>query len=260
MTRHFYCPALAHQVAWSDALVALPAEESHHAARVLRLKPGDCVRLFDGVGFFYDAELVTVEKKCVEAVVRMREASAVEPRHELIVALGLLKGRKMDFIIQKATELGVGRFCFFPAERSVPVLREKTGRLERWRKIALGACKQCEGAVVPEITVFDSLAEMLGSLPEVSSRLVCWEGVARGDVSFAGPRLEDADWPVVLLIGPEGGVNGAELSVLEGHGFQPFGLGRRILRAETAVLAACCLVLQACGDLPGLGAGKGWRG
>jgi 16S rRNA (uracil1498-N3)-methyltransferase len=230
------------------ARVVLPEHTAHHARDVLRLAPGAQVRVFDGRGAEFEATLETVSRRVVEA----RLGAAVRPRPEsplrLHLALSPLKGDRMELVIQKATELGVMAFHPVVTTRTDAAARPalEGSRQERWHKVASGAAEQSCRAVVPEIAPALRLAEFLAS-PFDGSRFLLLE--KEGVAPLARAPEPAAGTGVLLLLGPAGGWEDSELERAAEAGFLPVGLGPRILRAETAAIAAVAVAQSLWGDL-----------
>ncbi|XOF34509.1 MAG: RsmE family RNA methyltransferase [Candidatus Electrothrix sp. YB6] len=215
--------------------VLINGAEAHHIRSVLRMQCGDAVELFDGTGSVVAGR---IEQICSGQVVFQVMTRHMEPETgiPLTLAQGVLKGKKMDLLIQKATELGVNAF--------VPVITRycagKTGerqQLKRWTRIMLEACKQCRRPVPMHISPPTPLQDLF--FPEGCNKVMPWEG--EQNCSFSAVRL-DCGRPVVLLIGPEGGFHADEVEYALELGFMTFSLGPRILRAETAALSAVTLI------------------
>ena len=224
-------------------LATLAAEEAHHIASVLRLQPGTVIELIDGQGLVYQGrlELVARTKVTVRLLTQQREPEdAAAP---LFLLQALLKGKKMDVVVQKATELGVHTL-------QPLVTRYSEGRgnperqAERWQRIMVEACKQCRRAQPMRIAPLTDLAAV--PLPEAGPRILFWEGETT--VPLRAEHLSPPG-PVCLLLGPEGGLHQQEADAAGAKGFQPVSLGRRILRAETATLAAVAIVQYLTGGL-----------
>jgi 16S rRNA (uracil1498-N3)-methyltransferase len=160
---------------------------------------------------------------------------------------GLLKGERMKFVIQKATELGVDRIIPLVSARSIPIVEgeRETLRLERWRRIAQEAAKQCGRTVVPEIGSIHELGDFLSQ--GEGARVILWEG----EPTPLRAVIEEIDpqGGITLLIGPEGGFSEEEVSTAQASGFHVAGLGKRILRAETATLSVLSILQHRFGDL-----------
>lgn len=222
--------------------VPFSPEEARHAAQVLRLTPGTQVELLDGIGGLYRAELIQVSKAAVVARLG-EELPSTEPRNRVTLYQGVAKGEKMDWIVQKAVELGVFRIqpvCF---SRCVAQSQHKA---ERWQRIALEAAKQCGRGRIPEINEPISLGAALAFLKNHHQCVVPWEeeqSVALSDALRPNPS------DLGLVIGPEGGLDPSEMDMLSKSGAISVTLGPRILRTETAAIAALAMVLYAMGDM-----------
>jgi len=237
MRRFFYDPA--HEAAGH---VLISGAETHHLRTVLRMRLGDTAELLDGAGGALTGEIERISADSVSFRILSRRAEP-ESRSPLTLAMALLKGRKMDIVVQKATELGVSSF--------VPVITrycEPQGRdsqlLERWRRIMLEACKQCGRLRLMEISSPQPLHEL--RCPAESRKIMPWENETA--CSFAAVGIEPGQ-PLVLLIGPEGGFHPAEVEQARSSGFSIVSLGPRVLRAETAAVAAAVLAQHLLGSL-----------
>lgn len=200
----------------------LDASSSHHLLRVLRAAPGTVVQVFDGSGREQEARLEAVEEDRARLVAASPVREVDAPDRHLILAV--LKGPAMELAIRLATEAGATTIHPFLARRSVA-----TGdRRDRWDRIAEAACKQCGRPDLPHILPPAPLAEVLLRLDGVPLRVA-----APGAAPLAA-----VDGPAGIVVGPEGGLTEAEVSAVLASGGQPTGLGRWILRAESAALAA----------------------
>jgi 16S rRNA (uracil1498-N3)-methyltransferase len=228
------------------ARVSLPEHAAHHAREVLRLRAGATVRIFDGAGAEFEAELDSVTRRGVDARIRHAVPARPESPLRLVLALSPLKGDRMELVIQKATELGVAEVWPVVTARTDAAARPalEGSRQERWEKVASGAAEQCGRAVVPGIAPTGTFADLL-SRPFDGRRVVFVE------TPGAPPLASLADPPAaaLLLVGPAGGWEPRETERLEHAGFSPAGLGPRILRSETAALAAVVTAQVLWGDL-----------
>ncbi len=231
--------------------VRLPDAEARHAARVLRLSPGGAVELFDGAGNRYDARLTEVSADSVTAVVEKAHPAPQKPGLSITLAPALLKADKMDECLSAATQLGISAFLPFPAARSVPRPDAKrvAARLGRWERIALEAVKQCGRPAPPRVKFAADIDEILAERERHDLALLFWEKEPRllAEVAAGLPPPRS----VLLVLGPEGGFTDCEAGRMREAGFTSAGLGPRILRAETAVLAALVLVQHLFGDMGG---------
>ncbi|CAK8722209.1 Ribosomal RNA small subunit methyltransferase E [Candidatus Electrothrix laxa] len=237
MRRFFYDPVIQDD----KAQILITGPEAHHIRNVLRMQSGDSAELYDGRGAVVSGEIARISSKEVifQVLSRTDESNFGIP---LTLAQAVLKGKKMDLLIQKATELGV--HTFFPV---ITRYCEKPGRagqhLERWQRIMLEACKQCRRPIPMQICSPTALKEL--PLPEGGHKVMPWENEA--GTPFSALELDNGQ-PVLLLIGPEGGFHPSEVAYAEEVGFTTVSLGPRILRAETAALAAVVLVQQGIGN------------
>jgi 16S rRNA (uracil1498-N3)-methyltransferase len=241
MISRFFCP----QPLAPDSLVELPAAASHHALRVLRLDVGDAVTLFNGEGGEYAGRIAGTDRG---VRVQLAEWQSVERESplELVLAQALPAGDKMDWVVQKAVELGVARIQPLLAARSVVRLSGERAvkRVAHWRSVAASACEQCGRNRVPEIAPILDLRQWLGRLPpenQLQRMLLAPQG-GRRPRALAGNRF-------LLLVGPEGGLDMEEAAAARLAGFADLSLGPRILRTETAGPAALAALGACCGDI-----------
>jgi 16S rRNA (uracil1498-N3)-methyltransferase len=229
--------------------VTLPEHAAHHAREVLRLRAGSEVRVFDGLGAEYEATLDSVTRQGVTARLGGPTAPrSVESPLRITLALPPLKGDRMETVIQKATELGVAEIRPVVTARTDAAGRPalQGSRQERWEKVASGAAEQCGRAVVPVIHPTTTLDALLG-VPFEGRRVLFLETPGQPPLT-AG---EAGTASCVALVGPAGGWEPAESARIVAAGFRAAGLGPRILRAETAAIAAVTAVQVLWGDLAG---------
>ena len=229
----------------SAAQLVLRGDEAHHAHRVLRLGVGDEVDCFDGRGSRWRGEIESAAKDRVTVTIVEALPFAAERTPRITLAQGLVKGERMDWIVQKATELGASRILPLRAARSeVRLDDERAGRrAERWHRIAVEAAKQCERSWLPVIAAPVTVAEALSHLEEPAVAFV------ERDASPPRPVLEalgDAE-RLTILVGPEGGWTKDERDSFAAAGVSSLSLGPNILRAETAAVAALAVVAYAIG-------------
>ena len=230
-------------VALADgATVALPERAAHHALHVLRLRDGDAVTLFDGTGGEWRASIVAPGRR--EALVRVIAHDPVEREAPLAVtiALAVLAADAMDYAVRKAVELGVAAIVPVVASRSQGgAARER--RVDHWRRIAVAACEQCGRNRVPPIDAPRPLGAWLTARDARTTGIVF---APEGDVSLRAVEVGSA---VEILIGPEGGFDAAELAAAKLAGLRAVALGPRVLKAETACVAALAALQTVRGDL-----------
>lgn len=235
----------------TDADIELGAAPTRHIAQVLRRREGETLILFDGSGGEYPAVIRRIEKN--RAVVQTAAHDPVEREAPLAITLwhGICRGERMDTVVQKATELGVLTIRPLLTERAVVKLdASRTARkLEHWRRIAISACEQCGRNRIPTILPPAALTDCLNDCPtdtaDFDARLILHPGAGH---SLAAAGL-GRDARVVLCTGPEGGFTDAEVAAADRGGFRAVGLGPRVLRTETAPVAAIAALQALYGDL-----------
>ena len=241
----FYVP----QPRLEQGLLKVEGEEVKHIRKVLRLTKGDEIIVFDGLGKEFEGAIVEEGPSSVVIRVKSVSSSKRDSALEVTLAQSLLKGEKMDYLIQKATELGIKEIVPFLSSRSVPLL-EKSKRLKRhhrWERIAIEASKQCGRGVVPRIEFLQDYSEMLPKASPNALRLILWEREGIRLKEILGRSKEKKK--IFFVIGPEGGFSQGEVDEAKGAGFIPVTLGRRILRAETASLCLLSILQYEQGDM-----------
>ncbi len=223
--------------------------ELDHLRKVLRLGPGDPIIVFDDAGWEHEAVIRSLSAQAAEIEITRSFQAERESPLKLTLAVGLTKGEKMDFVVEKATELGVQAIAPFVSAYTVPKLdaRKIEKRGERWRKIALAAAKQCGRTRIPEIFPLSNFEDLVQQTSGALN-LLFWEKEAGQTIKQVHATHPDAR-SILLVIGPEGGLSDQEAGLAQRHGFKPIRLGRRILRAETAAVSATSLVQFLWGDL-----------
>lgn len=223
--------------------------EAVHICRVLRLSAGDAVELFDGTGCGYLATIVSASCRRVQVTIEETRTLPLESPVRISLAQAMLKDRKMDNLIRQLTELGIDRWIPFYAARSIPLATAKGlgARVTRWEKIAHEAVKQCRRARVPRIVPAGDLRGAIAAAGSCDLAIIFYEGQAEAfDIPATVPAKPNH---ILVVIGPEGGFDPAEMGQAQQAGWLTAGLGPRILRAETASLAACTLVQYRFGDM-----------
>lgn len=227
------------------AIVNLPEGAAHHAAKVLRMKAGDALTLFNGDGIDYGAEILRINKD--EVVAKISAAAMIECESPLRVTLAqsISSGERMEFTLQKAVELGVAAIQPIATERSVVKLAGERAekRREHWQNVVISSCEQCGRAVVPPVSPILGLADWLGLRKEFALKLLL--------SPKAEHTLHDLGKPpgsICLLIGCEGGLSPREQQAATSCGFVPVRLGGRVLRTETAAMAALAAMQALWGD------------
>ncbi|HJW80846.1 MAG TPA: 16S rRNA (uracil(1498)-N(3))-methyltransferase [Acidiferrobacterales bacterium] len=253
----FYIPAaLAAQTT-----LALPEAAAHHAARVLRLRSGDVVTLFDGSGGEYAACITAIGKhdesrdgrgrprreQAVDVMVAIERHDPVERESPLSVTLvqALSSGERMDLTIQKAVELGVSRIVPVESERCVVRLKGERAakRVAHWRQVVISACEQCGRNRIPEVRMIAPLDVWLAAEKGEAQRWVLLPGADTALRDLPRPQK-----PIELLVGPEGGLTDTEADAARRAGYQSLRLGPRVLRTETAAPALLSALQALWGD------------
>jgi len=228
-----------------DRRLRIEGETAHYIGRVLRLREGDDVVLFDGSGTEFPATVISIRKHVAELLPGQGSKRDVESPLGIQLIQGISRGERMDLVVQKATELGVWRITPVLTAHSVVRLdaERSARRHEHWSRIARSACEQCGRNRLPVIDEAQPLADVLQKPGPATLKLMLHPGPGTDLASLAPP---DA---VAVLIGPEGGLSDDERRLAKAAGFASLRLGPRILRTETATLAALAILQARWGDL-----------
>lgn len=233
----------------SNGRATVSGDLFRHMVKVLRLKAGDGVMLADGAGNEFAGVIRTVGRESADISIEGQPASTPATGPGITLYQGLPKGDKLDYILQKATELGVAGVVPFAAERSVPRVKigEAAGKIARWQRIAQEAARQSGRATLPLVDFAEGLGGVV-SMARQQVKLLLWEEekVNRLKDLLAGcPEPES----IALIVGPEGGLSAAEARMAQENGFVPASLGPRILRTETAGVAMLAILQFYWGDM-----------
>ncbi len=236
-----YCPPPLVE----GALATLPESSARHISKVLRLAAGDALRIFDGEGREHEAQLAAGGPG-TRALVGAPLAPLPESRLRITLIQGISRGERMDWVVQKATELGVVRIVPVQTARSVVRLNPERGqqRHRHWLGVATSACEQCGRSSLPEVVMPQPLADALADETTAGLRLMP-DTATSAALSAQTPE----DGGMTLLIGPEGGLEDEEKGLATRHGFVPVSLGPRVLRTETAAVVAVSACQLLWGDL-----------
>ena len=223
--------------------------DAKHIGKVLRMQPGDKLQIVSDDGVSALAEVAAITESTVTVRCLEKLAESHEPAVKITLAQGLAKGEKMDFIIQKAVELGAYSIIPVAMEHSVVRLdgSKADKKVERWQKIAEAAAKQSKRDIIPQVQDVQTMKEMLAN-NDCKTKIIAYECEDRMSLKTAlreAGQMED----LLLIIGPEGGISEGELVKAREAGAVPVSLGRRILRAETAGLVAMSAIFYETGDL-----------
>ncbi|MEE4144147.1 MAG: 16S rRNA (uracil(1498)-N(3))-methyltransferase [Halieaceae bacterium] len=228
----------------ANAEIELEAGPSQHLSRVLRMKVGDALLLFNGSGGQYRATISSIDRKAVVVASAALETLERESPLHLELGIAVSRGERMDWVVQKATELGVTRIAPLVSKRTEVKLGAERGekKLKHWQQIATSACEQCGRNRLPQILAPQALADWIQQV-QADLRLVLHHNAGNTDPAALPPRS------VALLIGPEGGLSPEEIEAAERTGFAALQLGPRVLRTETAPLAAIAILQARWGDM-----------
>ncbi|MDP2761824.1 MAG: 16S rRNA (uracil(1498)-N(3))-methyltransferase [Sideroxyarcus sp.] len=238
----FYCPPPLP----SGAHCELPPEAAHHASRVLRLRIGDAVQIFDGMGNALDATLHAINGKRVSLGNLQTCMATAAGGLRIVLAQAMCSSEKMDWVVQKATELGAAEISPMQTQRSVAKLAPSRAdkRAQHWHNVAVAACEQCGRNDLPQLHAPQAIQEWVSAQRGVSgSKFILLPGGAGG--LQTQPRPQGS---ATLLIGPEGGFTADEANMAQQAGFVPILLGPRVLRTETAAIAGIAALQTLWGD------------
>ena len=230
--------------------ILIQGSDARHIRTVLRYKPGDRIGLLDGRGVEYHAKVDRLSPKGVDLTIIKTFSSETESPVQISMAQAMLKEKKMDAIVRHLTELGISRWIPFLAARSIPRPNPKNmaARIRRWETISKEASKQCRRSRVMQIDTLKTFADALVASKMHELKILFWEAET-GQKSSGLPRPTPKIKNIFLIIGPEGGFTEEEINQAREAGFVTAALGPRILRSETATMAACTLIQYRYGDM-----------
>lgn len=216
-----------------------------HVGRVLRMQTGQQLTLFNGDGKDYQATIAAANKKQVQVEITGETAKHTESPLDIVLGQTLSKGDRMDYAVQKAVEMGVSRIVPLTTERCDVKLKgdREEKRLRHWQQVAISAAEQCGRARVPEVLPVMTLPQWLEYSQNCDLRLVLHHRTEKSLDALTKPGS------IALMIGPEGGLSADEITQAENSGFLPVALGPRVLRTETAPIAALALCQWLWGDI-----------
>lgn len=256
----------------SKSTIIVRGNDAKHIKSVLRLGPGDNIALIDGTGIEYTAKIKLLLPEIIHATILTKYSSASESPLHLTVAQAFLKDKKMDRLVKSLTELGITNWIPFTAHRSVSIPNKKRleSRIKRWVKISQEAAKQCERGKLPSIQIdieTDTKTETTETISfkdiikyqiDFDIKIIFWENevttipfnisnIATSTSSFS--QITTSVKKILIILGPEGGFTPEEIQLARSNNFQTFSLGPRILRSETAAIAATTLIQYFFGDM-----------
>ncbi|MGB9612917.1 MAG: 16S rRNA (uracil(1498)-N(3))-methyltransferase [Candidatus Margulisiibacteriota bacterium] len=226
-----------------EQIPTITGSDVHHIRDVLRMKTGDFLELLDGTGKVYRVRILKIEQERIICEIISQQQIETEPKVKVTIAQALPKGRKMDLVVEKCTELGVYQIIPMLTERTIA----KTAKLDRWRKIAKSAAEQSGRGTIPEVSPLTSFEDILKMRKQFDLALIPWELEKEKTLkqvlkNFLIPQSSNLQIPIsrssniLILVGPEGGFAQKEIDLAKEAGFISISLGKRILRTETAGL------------------------
>lgn len=234
-----------------DDKITIASEDVRHIKNVLRLKVGDTVDICDGKGFDYKCEISEMRDKEIECIIKEKHPADTEPPVKVSLFQGLPKASKMDYIIQKNTELGISEIVPCELSRCVSRIEDKKTaekKVCRWQKIAEEAAKQSGRGIIPEVCPPLTLKDAIKRLKESDFAFALYE--CESDQSLKKTLIENKYAKTIsFMIGPEGGFDPAEIELIHSEGIKSIGLGKRILRTETAGEAVLSMIMYEIGDI-----------
>ena len=222
--------------------ITIGGKEAHHILDVMRLNVSDKVTVFDGTGTEYAGVVTEAGRKTLSLKIVSRRTANTAGKNPITLIQAIPKKDKMDHIVEKATELGVAGIMPVVTLRTVPdwTAQKKISAVERWKKIALEAAKQCGRADIPQISAVSDIRDALSGMDGYAVKLIA--ALAEGSVRLKEALKEKPAGKVAIAIGPEGDFTPDEVSAAADKGFKVVGLGRRVLKSDTAALAALAII------------------
>jgi len=232
-----------------NEIIFLDDFATHHALKVLRLKKGDELILFNGDGYDFQGQIINIAKKRVEVMINSRRIVANESNLKVTLLQALISNEKMDLIIQKTTELGISEIQPIVCQRGIVKIKNDKieKRLLHWKQVSIGACEQCGRAKIPVINEPENITKYLEKIimSDKSLKIILSPTAIKSlnEISYS------IDQNIKVLIGPEGGFSKKELELATKKNFLPIKIGPRILRTETAPLSIMSILQYKYGDI-----------
>lgn len=224
--------------------ILIEGNDVNHIKNVLRMNPSDCIEVFDSSGNIYKAKIKEISSQKILCAILETSKDIIEPKINITIAQCLPKSKKMDFIIQKTTELGAKTIIPIISERSIPKIDDKAQKkILHWQAIAKEAAEQSGRSIIPEVGPLTYFKDLVKDVKKYALRLIPWEGEKENTlksvlVNFKNNEIQTPDFfssnKVIVIIGPEGGFSRHEIDTAKEQGFICLSLGKRILKAETA--------------------------
>ncbi len=233
--------------------VKITGNDAEQIRKVLRIREGEEIAVLDGLGWEYKVKLTEIKKGHVTGEIIFKDFKSEDTKIKIVLGQGIPKGEKMDFIIQKATELGVNEIVPLKLERCIVKIPPLGGleKIKRWQRIAKESSEQSLRRFIPSINTIYDLSQFCDKYNDTDLKIVLWEGEKiNGLRKFLNEKGEVKS--ISVVVGPEGGLSSEEIEIANSYGFIPIGLGQRILRTETVALSVISILQFLYGDLGGL--------
>jgi 16S rRNA (uracil1498-N3)-methyltransferase len=230
----------------------ISGDEFFHLKKVLRLKHGDEVNVFNGRGIELKGRIQAITKEAAHIEITGQVEGHSESPVRVTLVQAILKGEKNELVVQKATELGARAVCFYSTQRTVRLVKERNEQktINRWQRVSVEAAKQCKRAVVPEVVLTNDFKDAIGRFKDFALKVFLYEGDNAEGLSHAlGLCNPDAVKDIAVVVGPEGGFSDDELKEAASLGYIVAGLGPRRLKSETAAIAALSVIQNRFGGL-----------
>jgi len=233
-----------------DNHVKITGDNAEQIRKVLRMREGEEIVVLDGAGWEYRVQLTSIKKGSVTGEIKYKDFKPEDSKVKIILGQGIPKGEKMDFIVQKATELGVSEIIPLKLERCVVKIPPLGGleKIKRWQRIAKESSEQSLRRFIPSINTIYDLRQFCDKYKDTDLKIVFYEGEEkRGLKKLLNEKGEVKS--ISVVVGPEGGLSSEEIEIANSYGFIPIGLGQRILRADTVALSVLSILQFLYGDL-----------
>src|SRR3989338_3465997 len=233
----------------TDSHVKITGDDAEQIRKVLRMKEGEEIFVLDGHGWEYKVQLTEIKKRSVMGEIKSKDFKTEDSRIKIILGQGIPKGEKMDFIVQKATELGVTEIVPLKIERCVVRIKDEgIDKVKRWQRIAKESSEQSLRRFIPSINTIYDLKHFCDKYKDTDLKIVFYEEEKKkGLKKFLNEKGEVKS--ISIIVGPEGGLSEKEIEIANSYGFISAGLGQRILRTDTVALSALSIIQFLYGDL-----------
>ncbi|OGW02297.1 MAG: hypothetical protein A2889_01395 [Nitrospinae bacterium RIFCSPLOWO2_01_FULL_39_10] len=233
--------------------VKITGNDAEQIRKVLRIREGEEIAVLDGLGWEYKVKLTEIKKGHVTGEIIFKDFKSEDTKIKIVLGQGIPKGEKMDFIVQKATELGVNEIVPLKLERCIVKIPPLGGleKIKRWQRIAKESSEQSLRRFIPSINTIYDLSQFCDKYKDTDLKIVFYEEEKKkGLKKFLNEKGEVKS--ISVIVGPEGGLSSEEIEIANSYGFISIGLGQRILRTETVALSAISILQFIYGDLGGL--------